>query len=214
LEWNILEGVPLPVENNSVELCYSSHVLEYLTNDQAIFLVREALRILKPGGILRITCRDIERHYVAFRMRDVFVNNLYGHLHPFGEEGKNTYSRERMVIWLVNEFASQLVQSVAPGHAPIFGEKVQELEAIFESLPLDQACDRLCGLVDLDLHRRESSHPINWWTYEKLRQALRSAGLSQVVTSVPGGSVAAVMRNTSYFDKTSPELSLFVDAVK
>jgi predicted SAM-dependent methyltransferase len=205
---------PLPVGDAIGELVYSSHLIEHLTDAQAAFLFAEAARILKPGGICRITCPNIERFYAAYRMRDVFINLLYGLPYPFGEEGKNTFTSERMVIWLVNEFAGQLVQSVEAGHSPLYFEKVAELDSLFDSMPMEQACDTLCGAIDLELHRRAPAHHINWWTHRKLHDQLLSAGFSSVLNSVPGGSVAAVMRNRDYFDRTLPTLSLFVDAIK
>ena len=46
--WDVRKGIPLP--DNSVELIWSSHVLEHFDNNECEELFREFYRILKPGG--------------------------------------------------------------------------------------------------------------------------------------------------------------------
>lgn len=50
----------LPFSENSVELLFSSHFIEHLNIGEAEHLLKEAFRILKPGGKFRIICPDIE----------------------------------------------------------------------------------------------------------------------------------------------------------
>lgn len=56
--YNILSG--LPFRNDSLEVIYSSHVLEHLREEEAIRLLQECFRTLKKGGILRIVIPDLE----------------------------------------------------------------------------------------------------------------------------------------------------------
>jgi len=55
---NLKYGIPLP--NCSVDFIFSSHVLHHLHREEALALIREALRVLKPGGTIRITVPDLE----------------------------------------------------------------------------------------------------------------------------------------------------------
>ncbi len=214
IPWDISRNEPVAVQSGIAELVYCSHTCEHLTNGQNRFMFREAARILKPEGVFRVTCPNVEKYHAAYKRRDVFVNYHYGYDFPFGAPGKNTFARENMVIWLTNEIATQLVQSSGDGHQPVFAGKVQELEAIFNSMPLEDACDKLCGMIDFRLQQIVPGHHINWWTFDKMRRELLAAGFSQVSTSVPGGSIAAVMRDRKYFDLQAPAFSLFVDAIK
>jgi predicted SAM-dependent methyltransferase len=50
---------PLPWEDGTVDACYSSHTVEHMSRDQGAALVREAYRVLKPGGVLRIVVPDL-----------------------------------------------------------------------------------------------------------------------------------------------------------
>ncbi|WP_242057170.1 MULTISPECIES: methyltransferase domain-containing protein [Oscillatoriales] len=50
----------LPYANNYFDVCYSSHVIEHLTIDEVKFHLKEALRVLKPKGIIRVVVPDLE----------------------------------------------------------------------------------------------------------------------------------------------------------
>lgn len=51
-------GIPLP--DASVDFCYCSHFLEHLYPDRAVDVLKEALRVLKPSGVLRIGVPDLK----------------------------------------------------------------------------------------------------------------------------------------------------------
>lgn len=50
----------LPFADETADAIYHSHVLEHLDRDEAGFFVRENVRVLKPGGILRIVVPGLE----------------------------------------------------------------------------------------------------------------------------------------------------------
>lgn len=64
---NLLAGIPF--NNESFEVVYHSHVLEHFLKEDAIRLLKECNRVLKPNGIIRIAIPDLEqiaRNYIRF----------------------------------------------------------------------------------------------------------------------------------------------------
>jgi predicted SAM-dependent methyltransferase len=51
---------PLPFPANYLERIYSEHVLEHVTYETAVRFLREARRVLKPGGVIRIAMPDLD----------------------------------------------------------------------------------------------------------------------------------------------------------
>ncbi len=51
---------PLPFSDGSVAAIYASHVLEHLYREEAQRLVKESLRVLAKGGVLRVVVPDLE----------------------------------------------------------------------------------------------------------------------------------------------------------
>ncbi len=54
---DLARNVPFP--DQSVDVVYSSHFLEHLFRKDAIHLLRESKRVLKPGGMIRIAVPDL-----------------------------------------------------------------------------------------------------------------------------------------------------------
>ncbi len=57
-------GIPLPDE--SVDYVFSSHFLEHLTKAGGEQLMTETLRVLRPGGVVRILVPDLEQAIAAY----------------------------------------------------------------------------------------------------------------------------------------------------
>ena len=59
----------LPSASESIDACYSSHVLEHARLEEAKFLIQDCFRVLKSGGIVRIVVPDLElivREYLKY----------------------------------------------------------------------------------------------------------------------------------------------------
>jgi len=51
---------PLPFEDNSIDYIFNEHFMEHLTPDEGIKANQDFLRVLKPGGVLRIATPDLK----------------------------------------------------------------------------------------------------------------------------------------------------------
>lgn len=60
------DATRLPLADGSVDAVYSSHMLEHLSRDKAERFLREAARVLKPGGVLRIAVPDLRKGVDAY----------------------------------------------------------------------------------------------------------------------------------------------------
>jgi SAM-dependent methyltransferase len=78
----------LEFENNSVDLIYASHVIEYFDREEVKTLLNEWKRVLKPKGILRIAVPDfIKLMWVYQDTKD--LNKILGPLFGKMEMGDN-----------------------------------------------------------------------------------------------------------------------------
>jgi len=66
IQWNLRKGIPF--SDASFDGVYHSHLLEHMDREVAPMLLRECLRVLKPGAILRVVVPDLElltRRYLS-----------------------------------------------------------------------------------------------------------------------------------------------------
>ena len=67
--------------DHTVELIYACHVLEYFDREEALRVLTEWKRVLKPGGIIRLAVPDAEALFEVYRRtRDLslILGPLYG----------------------------------------------------------------------------------------------------------------------------------------
>jgi len=61
---------PLPFADASADVVYASHVLEHFNRDAALRFLKECRRVLRPGGVLRLSVPDlcwlVDRYRAAF----------------------------------------------------------------------------------------------------------------------------------------------------
>jgi len=75
----------LPYDDNTVDLIFSSHLIEHLTMEEGLNLLRECHRVLKPGGMLRIATPDAKH---------LMTKYLDGEIREYGHINKNVEMAE------------------------------------------------------------------------------------------------------------------------
>lgn len=107
---NILAGIPL--KDDSVDVVYSSHFLEHLSEQQAIFVLSEAKKLLKENGILRIVVPNLE--------------NICREYLKVLEEVETNFSSHEKYDWITIELLDQLVRVNNGGKMASFFKNVSK----------------------------------------------------------------------------------------
>lgn len=58
LNWDLRN--PLPFSDNSVDYIFNEHFIEHLTPEEGQSAIKDFMRVLKPGGVLRMATPDLE----------------------------------------------------------------------------------------------------------------------------------------------------------
>lgn len=101
LEHDLSKGIPL--ETETVDFLYNSHILEHFSKESAKELLNECFRVLKPGGIIRVVIPDLKSLAEEY-------------LKAFNEYKLNPSDyNEANYNWFVIELIDQLVREESGG---------------------------------------------------------------------------------------------------
>lgn len=71
----------LPFEDNTADLIYASHVIEYFDREEIIPVLQEWRRVLKPGGVLRLAVPNFLWLAFLYSEEDYDLDYLLGPLY-------------------------------------------------------------------------------------------------------------------------------------
>ncbi len=74
-----LKAYPLRFKKNTFDLVYASHILEHFKKKQVLKVLVEWVRVLKPGGVLRISVPSFENLSKIYNI-DKDIDNISGPL--------------------------------------------------------------------------------------------------------------------------------------
>lgn len=211
LPYDLLSGEPLPIPDGTAELLYTSHTVEHVTEDAVRRLFREALRVLKPGGVIRVTGPDAGLDYEALMRGD---HHWFYWDHRYDRPGayEHIFYKPATSVPLEERWLHHLASQLAPNDKSPSDEKftANEIQRINSELEYPRNLDFFTAKCEFQ-PERVGNH-ISWWTAAKVERTLKDAGFAEVYPSAYGQSRAPVLRNTYYFDSTHPPISFYVEA--
>jgi predicted SAM-dependent methyltransferase len=74
LYWDLRRGIPFAP--GCVDAIFAEHLLEHLTLDEGIRLLRECRRVLAPAGVVRIGVPDLDRYVASYLRHDDLIENV------------------------------------------------------------------------------------------------------------------------------------------
>jgi SAM-dependent methyltransferase len=121
IEHNLLNGIPF--KDNSFDVVYHSHVLEHFARKDAVRLIQECFRVLKPYGILRLAVPDLE-----------MIAKEY--LHNLERAINNEPCAEFDYDWILLEMYDQTVRNTSGGEIAnyLFRKDIPNEEYLFNRI--------------------------------------------------------------------------------
>lgn len=105
--WDVSRGIPLP--DKSMRGVFSEHCLEHFSLPNGLALLREAFRVLRPGGIIRIIVPDGGLYL------DNYAHRKGGGKTQFPFEAKELFQGDFVPMLSINRIFYQDRESIA-GH--------------------------------------------------------------------------------------------------
>ena len=198
---DMLAMEPFPVETSAAELVHTRFTIASITDAAAQYLFGEVHRILKNGGIFRISTPNIDLDYRAY------FNNDMTFFYWF--ENDKTVSIEQAFLFHV---ASQLSSIHPDGVAERITD--EQFRDLLKTKKMEDALDFCTSKCSVEIQKKHRQDHINWWNAKKLERMLRLAGFKSIYLSSREQSASPVMRNEAYFDNEDNKFVMYMEAVK
>ena len=216
INFDLMSLKQMPIKSDSAFIVYTSHTIEHITNESAQNTFNETYRILKKGGIFRVTMPNVDLAYRAFKENDIYFYNLQTKYHSKRAMQRMKLLKSQNKPFIGEFFLLRIAGNVSPLHE--HGAKKRftdkELKEIFSNMKYEDALDFIISHCSIKIQKENPGNHINWWNFNKLKKMLEKAGFTKIYLSGYGQSFSPVLRNTFFFDNTAPELSLYVEAFK
>ena len=215
INYDLFSMDKLPIEDDSAELVYTSHTVEHIDDDSARNMFNEAYRILKPGGVFRLTTPDIDLYYLAMinNIEDFYWwKDLYSSEEVIAKIDINRFNDYSIAQWFLFTLATHT--SMISKHDMTRKFSDDEIYGILAENDFEAALNIFTSECSIAAQRKYFGYHMNWWNFEKARRMLSRAGFDTVYKSGYAQSLAMVMRDTSFFDKQDFNDSLYVEAIK
>jgi len=207
IELNLTEKPIFPFDNSTIETIYSSHTIEHIDDESVQNMIEESFRILKIGGVMRITCPDASLLLNSIKHN---VNTFWNWRHEWFIKHFDIKASELEIEdFLVREISTARCRFFEKVDEPLYPEKIKE--------KMNELSDEkfLQWMVEKNVFdKRNPQFHINYWTYEKLSNMCIKAGFTTSYNSGFGQSLSAPMTNTKLFDNTHPVMSLYLEVRK
>ena len=216
ISYDLLSLKEIPIETNYAEIVYSSHTIEHITDEAAQNMFNESFRILKEGGIFRITAPNIDLDYRAYNNND---RNYFFWIDNYSISGEihRTGLKKPMNEASIGEiFLAHFASSVSPLYINGPNERIDDnqVKTIFSEMEYESALNYCTSKCPIEIQKRNPGNHINWWNKNKLFKMFNKAGFDDIYLSGYGQSFSPVLRNLTYFDNTHPKISIYVEAKK
>jgi predicted SAM-dependent methyltransferase len=139
--YNIVEKLLSPYENNSVDLIYSSHFIEHLEYPKIYALFQDCYRVLKEGGIFRITAPDFDKVYTSYlsNNKDIYINN-------------EIYFKKRFIKFSFERIIEEILglKDFSTGHKSYITKRFLKLILLFSGFKKENIFILSCGKSNIE----------------------------------------------------------------
>lgn len=169
----------LPIPDRSVDLIYSSHLLEHLSNPSIDALLTDCCRVLAPGGGIRIETPDADYLLDSYLRGDKRMLLYFRKYRQMLVDRLNLPSRYLLAdhLSVLGEIANYIDATTGHLQVPVWVERAC-FDAKLEALPREEFFDWCVSLLT-DEQRKTGGHQ-NALTVSKAQSALERAGFVDV----------------------------------
>lgn len=212
IHYDIMGSEPLPFDDASLKIAYTSHTIEHVKEDAVERLFRDVHRTLEAGGVFRITTGpDAETDFRALMQND---ESWFYWDHYYTKHYEHLFHAPATSVPLAERWLHHVASELAPNSTTPSPKKyaAHEIMATIKEMGFEGSLNFFTS--QCKFRPDFPGNHVSWWTHDRVIDYLRRAGFEAVYRSGRGQSVSPLLRGSDLFDSTHPQMSIYVEAVK
>jgi SAM-dependent methyltransferase len=200
-----LREIPkFPLGDSTLDVVFSSHILEHMNNECALHVLKESYRTLKPKGTIRIAVPSYEKAVAALRANNKQFFKTGG-VKCQGDTIERLFANF-VASFKCKDFGGQ--KNYTGG--PILNKmQRKELRQMIDTVSIDKV---LAWCVAMIPSRAHYVAHINGYNYTKMHSLLKLAGFANIKQSSYRKSAMPILRRQCFDNRQ--QVTLFVEAIK
>lgn len=175
---DILNGMPF--DNNYFDVVYHSHVFEHIKKSKVQGFLDECIRIIKPGGVMRVVVPDLEKIVKAYL---VCLQKAY--------DGKQGWDAN--YDWIMLELYDQMVREKSGGEVLDFLKKqnISNIDYIIErwGAEAEAILGSVCTGKDKSTEKLKHKNIKENMTISKINRALKTINIIDTLRQQAGALI-------------------------
>lgn len=200
ISFNLMDDGQIPLPNESLTAIYCEHTLEHLPENVTIKRLKDIYRLLTNGGVFRCSLPDIDIFWK--RYFDGTSDAEYGMMWT----SKEIKSKEEIFVDVLCSEAAQKISRTMISYI-LNMNKFHFNRAINSICSFSPTCTK-------DIQAQYPGSHWSWWTYNKLKEKLLEIGFRVSNPLQKNETDFPEIFMKKYIDKTKPEISFRLEAIK
>tara|TARA_R110000744_G_scaffold18499_8_gene49657 strand:- start:7673 stop:8416 length:744 start_codon:yes stop_codon:yes gene_type:complete len=175
LEHDLMTLNPICIRDECLDIAYTSHTIEHISDEYVYHLFRETHRILKKGGVFRITCPDIDKCYEAYTNGNKeYISSWKKAYVPFRKLGIG-----EQFLFLFASYLSPFHKSEVEKYTEEQIREIFDTKSKFDALTyFTTECQKYAD----KLQKIYPGDHISWWGHNRLKDTLKEIGFRNIVS--------------------------------
>ncbi len=182
LHCNLEKEESWPLDDNRVDLIFSGHTLEHLSDSAVRHTLAECKRVLKDDGGIRLSVPDIDEAIDHYTNRNL---EWFTHFRPNAQPGalySSRHGQEDYVLeeYLLSVFATHLTNARMRGTTDEHCVDFSAVREDWERLEPDAFLNRYSGRIRDSWQKQNPGLHRNWFHFRRVKRLLKQAGFENV----------------------------------
>ena len=111
ISFDLTSGAAWPIKDDSLNIVYTSHTIEHLNDKFVLDMMKQAYKKLKPEGVFRLTCPDIDIFLDSYKRKDEYFFKISNFIVPINFQTCKIFFM-KYHVWMFTNYFHRIIKII------------------------------------------------------------------------------------------------------